>query len=714
MKNENYDDMKKLFGEEIELPESLSKENIVKKIKESDVKQKKKRVKVFPRFVAAAAAFAVVATGAFAVYERSFGSKRPVTFENATSVAQEKQETASQENENTVSYSEIDVGTKKISLSKFKSEKDLENYFLNIATKEKNRKLFGNVKYNGRSDEEAYENVVDYAPTESAHDQSQSSASITGKNDSSFGKTNTQVDGVDEADIIKNDGNYLYVISHDKLSIINAKTMKLASQNEFKPTESGRKIFITEIYVNENRLVATGYETEKENDGSRKFNDSIAYEGCIGIYGKLTNSVSIVFDVSNRELPKEIRRVRQDGDIVSSRMVGTCLYTATACYPDTDKKKNFTPKVNSENLSSDDVYVESEKKNTGSYLLLTGYDTADEKSEISKVSVISSSSEVYCSKDTFYVSSDEYDEKTDKSVTNIHAFSFADGKVSYKASASIPGSIDDQYMMDQNGEYLRVATNDYDYKKDADVSSLYILDGKMNVIGKLEDIANDEQIKSVRFMGNTAYVVTFKNTDPLFAIDLSKPNAPKILGSVKLPGFSEYLHPLSENLLVGIGYDGDEENADFNKVKISLFDVSDKKNPKEVASHVIKNAFCDVNDSPKSFLTIDENTFGIPVQYADYNSNGYGSKVIFKTFTVKDGEFIEKNNYVHAGHGFDSEFFRGTFIGNYIYTLDGETVKQFDMKSEKELSALDYVTEKETKEETPVVYDETIKEVTAF
>ncbi len=698
MKNENYDDIKKLFDEDIELPESLSKENIVKKIKESDIKQKKKKVKVFPRFFAAAAAFAVVATGAFAVYERSFGSNRPVTFENAASVAQESKET--------VLYSEIDVGTEKPSLSKFKSEKDLENYFLNIAKKEKNRELFGNIKFYGKSDDKAYENVDVSAPTQAANNQS--TESTAQKNNGSFGKTNTQVDGVDEADIIKNDGNYLYVISHNKLSIIDAKTMKLASQNEFKPSESGRKIFITEIYVNGNRLVATGYETEKGSNGSIKFNDSISYEGCIGIYGKLTNSVSIVFDIGNRELPKEIRRVRQDGDIISSRMVGTCLYTATACYPDADKKKNFTPKVNSENLSSDDVYVESEKKNNSSYILLTGYDTADEKSEVSKVSVISSSTEVYCSRNTFYVSSNEYDEKTEKSVTNIHAFSLDDGKVGYKASASVPGRVDNQYMMDQNGEYLRVATNDYDYKKDADISSLYILDGKMNVIGKLEDIANDEQIKSVRFMGNTAYVVTFKNTDPLFAIDLSKPNEPKILGSVKLPGFSSYLHPLSENLLVGIGYDGDEENADFNKLKISLFDVSDKKNPKEVASHVMKNAFCDVNESPKSFLTIDENTFGIPVQYVDDNSNGYGSRVIFKTFTVKDGEFIEKNNYVHVSHGFNSEFFRGTFIENYIYTLDGETVKQFDMKSEKELSALDYVTDAE--EEDPIVAYNTFEE----
>ena len=710
MKNENYDDVKKLLGEEIELPESLSKENIVKKIKENGVKQKKKRVKIFPRFVAAAAAFAVVAVGTFAVYERSFGSNRPVSLKPAQEVEEVKQETVPQENENTqkTTYAAIDVGTKKVALSKFGSQKDLNNYFSNIAAKEKNRISFFVKNAASKSDDKAYEyeNTADDAPTEFAGDN-QSTASINSQNNSSFGKTNTQVSGVDEADVIKNDGNYLYIVNGEKLSIVDAKTMKLASQTEFKGSSDKHKIRISEIYVNGDRLVATGYEYEENKDGD--YFTGVGMKGCF--HYNITNSISLIYDISDRNAVLETRRVRQDGDILSTRMIGSYLYTATSYSPDLseNKKTNYTPEVDGKKIMSDDVYVQSKEKENANYIVLSGYDTANKNSEVSKVSILANGYIIYCSKDTFYVAEDSYDEKKDRNVTTVHAFSLSDGAVAYKNSGAVPGSLDDQYMMDQSGDYFRIATNDYNYKTDLDISSLYILDKDMNVVGKLENIAKDEQIKSVRFMGNTAYVVTFRNTDPLFAIDLSKPNAPKILGLVKLPGFSEYLHPISENLLVGIGYSGDEENADFNKVKISLFDVSDKKNPKEIDSHIIKNASCDVNYSPKSFLTIDENTFGIPVYY--YGAK-YG-KLIFKTFTVKDGKFSEKSNYLHSGKSNGSDFFRGTFIENYVYTVDETTVKQFNMNTEEELAALDYMPISDN-EETPIAYNDDVVEVTVY
>ena len=141
----------------------------------------------------------------------------------------------------------------------------------------------------------------------------------------------------------------------------------------------------------------------------------------------------------------------------------------------------------------------------------------------------------------------------------------------------------------------------------------------------LSDIAKDEQIKSVRYMGQYGYVVTFRNTDPLFVIDFSDPTKPEIKGEVKLPGFSEYLHPVGNGMLVGIGYDGDEENANFRSVKISLFDVSDPTKPLEIDNHVIKNASTDVNYDPKAFLYYpEENTIGIPLQYDLVDGNiGY-------------------------------------------------------------------------------------------
>lgn len=704
MKNDNYDDMKELFEKDIELPESLSKENIVKKIKESGIKQQKKKNKILPRFVAAAAVFAVVATGAFAVYERSFGSTRQVSLKPAQEVEEVKQETAPQEQENAqkTAYAAIDVGTEKTFLSKFNSQKDLNNYFSNMASKEREvafDDFIGNIKtFNNAKSAER----TDGAPAQFAGDQS-NAASITVQNDGSFGKTNTQVDGVDEADVIKNDGTYLYIANKEKISIVDAKTMKLASQTEIKASSGKYKIHVSEIYVNGDRLVATGYEYDENEDGEVYS----CINGCF--FQNIKNSIAIVYDISDRNNVFEVRRVTQDGEILSTRMIGSYLYTATSYFPNLskNKKSEYTPEVDGTKLTVDDVYVQSKDEESTTYIVLSGFDTANKNSKVSKISVLANGYEVYCSNDTLYVAEERFEEKNNRQTTTVHAFSLNDGVVAYRNSGSVPGSLDDRYMMDQSGDYFRIATSEYNYKTDLDISSLFVLDKDMNVIGKLEDIAKDEQIKSVRFMGNTAYVVTFKNTDPLFAIDLSKPNKPKILGSVKLPGFSEYLHPISENLLVGIGYDGDEENADFSKVKISLFDVSNKKNPKEIDTHIIKNASCSVNYSPKSFLTIDENTFGIPVYYHTAKSG----KLIFKTFTVKDGKFSEKSRYIHNVNSEGSDFFRGTFIGDYIYTIDETTVKQFNMNTEEELAALDYISETENEEET-VLYNENYDDAT--
>ena len=698
-KNENFDDMKELLAEDIALPESLSKENIVQKIKDSSsVPQKKKNVKKFPKIVAAAAAFAVFAVGAFAAYEITSGN-RTVNYAPAETLNETTADTEAVNTENEEAqrvYRELDVGTKKVKMSKFKTEKDLDNYRKNAVAAYRNDnnglKLFDkSVTFAAAADSSegaAMDTVSDDALTGAASGASQS-----------FGKTNVQVSGVDEADIVKTDGNFLYIVSNNKLSIIDAGTMKLVSQTELAPSSKDCCAYVSDMYLNGNLLVVTGYEGT-ENDSPVPAYDY--YIDCIYRLQPL-NSLSVVFDITERNNIKEVRRVTQDGSIVASRMIGTYLYTVTRYSPDYKNDTAFYPKVNGEEVTCDEVYVDKSKTDHTMNTVVSCYNTADKDSEVEKVSVIADSNVVYCSNDTLYIACSSYEANNRSTV--IHAFSLKDGKVSYKGSASVPGTCDGQYMMDQSGNYFRIATTDYNVKSDLDVSSLYVLDENLRVIGKLENIAHDEQIKSVRFMGDTAYVVTFKNTDPLFAVDLSKPNAPKILGEVKLPGFSRYLHPLSQNLLVGIGYDGDEESADFSKIKISLFDVSNKKNPKELTSHIIKNAYCNVDSSDaKAFVTIDENTFGIPVIYEDISDDYYYLKPAFKTFTVKDGKFVEKNVYVHSSRENDCNIFRGTFIGKYVYTISDDTVKQFDMQSEKELASLVYQKEEESDNETVTEY----------
>ena len=386
-------------------------------------------------------------------------------------------------------------------------------------------------------------------------------------------------------------------------------------------------------------------------------------------------------------------------------MVGTFLYTATSYYPDLgDEEAEYTPKVNGTNLSCSEVYIEDKDGADAGYIVLSGFDTANAEGTVSKTGVIASGCTTYCSQDTFYVTDLHYDEKKNTESTVINAFSIKDGAVAYKASGAVPGRSSGQYTMDQNGKYFRIFTDGYNTKTDKDFTSLYVLDENLNVIGRLEDIAEDEELKSARFMGDTAYAVTFKNTDPLFAIDLSKPDEPKMLGEVKLPGFSEYLHPISENLLIGIGYDGDEEDADMSTLKISLFDVSDRKKPKELSSKVIKNCSFNVNTySAKEFVMLDENTFGIPVKrekskllkIGDYR---YRESCIFKVFTVKENKIVLKKDYNHGVINDGTYIFRGTFIADKVYTLDEHNIRQFGMESGRMENSLIYAEPEETGE----------------
>lgn len=720
MKNEKNSDIMNFLSGDIELPEGLSKENMIKKLEkskaspetaQSNVKafEPKKKKNALLRVAASAAAVFVVASGAFAVYRTGFGSKRPVNTVTATAqqivvspkqdVADREQTAAPQEKPSKAepSFKALDLGLGKASLSTFKSEKDFKNYFLNI---KKNYTTYFE-GFNGKGVDMAKGvPVTAAAPAQSAESSSDSAKRTDG---TSSAKTNTQVDGVDEGDIVKTDSRYIYTVNSDNyLSIIDGESLTLVCQRKLRSASSKLDLLVDEIYLDGNRLVVTGVEYEKSDDGNANvgYNDSVCK---VGFFRKALGSVAIVYDITDRSNPAEKRRVAQDGTVISSRMVGSYLYTATEYCPNFgDENPKYTPEVDGTALDYSEVYVrdtESERT-SASYVILSGFDTADEKSEVSKASVLSDGYITYCSQDTFYVASSVYDEKKSLDTTVINAFSIKDGAVAYKASGIVPGNVGGQYGMDQNGKYFRICTDGYNSKTDRDYTSLYVLDEGLNVIGRLEDIAKDEELKSTRFMGDTVYVVTFKNTDPLFAIDLSKPNEPKMLGEVKLPGFSQYLHPISENLLVGIGYDGDDEEADFSTLKVSLFDVSNKKQPKELSSLVIKNCSFNVDSSSaKEFVMLDENSFGIPLRKENSKilKNGdysYSERCVFKVFTVKDGKLFEKKTYSH-GDITDYGMFRGTFIGKKVFTLDRHSIKRFDMESAKNEGTLTYFEEKE-------------------
>ena len=195
-----------------------------------------------------------------------------------------------------------------------------------------------------------------------------------------------------------------------------------------------------------------------------------------------------------------------------------------------------------------------------------------------------------------------------------------------------------------------------------------MLDQDLEVVGEIHDLAPGESVYSARFMGDTGYFVTFEEVDPLFSVDLSDPSNPEIIGELKLPGFSEYLHPYGDGLLLGIGMDVDEEGVTTEGVKVSMFDVSDPSEVKETENYVLEDMYgTDVGYNYKSvFVDVEKNLFGFMA---------YGDVCEYFIFTYDDDGFREVFSRELSLYG----NVRGLYAGDRFYLVNGNMVESFAM-----------------------------------
>lgn len=687
MKQDKFNDeaLQSLFDTELELPQSLQTDAVKDRLQTGNIKQFKPKKHLLPKLIAAAAAVAVVVTSVSLLPRHRHVTVVPVTEPSSQSAGEQTTESQS-------TPTKIRTLTAP-AVSMFKNDSDLKAYFANLYDERKGM-WFRNF---GAKSADMVENAAPVMPEQSvtvgAADTNGTDAFYSVAKDAangSYGQTNLRDGAVDEADVLKNDGRYLYIAGNRALSIVDTQTMETVCAVTPEPKGNKDGCRILDAYVQGSRLVVSAqvYSRAERKDTA----DGEIYYG-FEPWLSYSDTAQFVYDISDRNHPAPVREMDQSGTLVQSRMVGSVLYTVTQYSVPLDDKdaveKNFVPAVDGKRLTSGDVLIRDKDAGDSVYLVLTAFDTAKKDSAVNKVSILGFSDDLYCTADMLYLLSTDWrwtDSSTDgRCKTNIWAFSLRDGEISLKATAAVPGQVNDDYAIDQYGGYLRIATTDYDYNHDVDISALYVLNDKLEIVGQLENFAPDEQVKSTRFLGNLVYIVTFRNTDPLFAIDLSDPAKPTILGAVKLPGFSSYLHPLDDRTLLGVGYSGDDESADLDTVKLSLFDISDPTHPKETDSRVIKQADTDVNYEPKAFVFDSRSgAFYLPVSYNLFEKNGdyAGTQYVLKRYAAANGKFTEEQAYVHGaeqgGYAYSS-LFRGTFIGERVYTVSDTTVKEFDL-----------------------------------
>ena len=290
--------------------------------------------------------------------------------------------------------------------------------------------------------------------------------------------------------------------------------------------------------------------------------------------------------------------------------------------------------------------------------------------------------------------------KPTRPATVVHKIGIKDGKITYIGKGEVPGTLDNQFSMDEYNNNLRLATTSSVYTNSGQYTynNVYVLDGKMATIGSLTHIAEQETIYSTRFIGDRLYMVTFKRIDPFFVIDLSTPETPKILGKLKIPGYSDYLHPYDATHIIGIGKEttaNEWGGVSVSGVKLALFDVSDVANPKQLDKVQIGDAGSDsaaLTDHHAFLFDRTKNLLVIPVRavttsptvkgdmYYNPQQVWYGAYVFGLTpqtgftlrGTVEHG--TGDNGYYYYGSS-NADVKRSLWIGNVLYTMSPKQIK---------------------------------------
>jgi len=508
----------------------------------------------------------------------------------------------------------------------------------------------------------------------------------------SYSETNVQVEGIMEMDSIITDGYYIYMARNSFLRIIDVESMTVIYENEL---ETG---YYSGIYLYENRLVSlyTQYE----------YNDDDQVRPYYDFWWGVSNTHISVLDVSDKTDIQETRHLEFENTyLYDSRMIEGELYllmnSYSWYYEDDVWVPMYSDSVLGEEMISlgfDDIYYFPESDLSNAYLLIGSFSVMDDQ-EIDLNAYLGYAFEVYMSHQNLYLSGYQYiyDEETQRveRLTNILRFEIVDNKLVFRAANQIKGWTLNQFSFDEYEGVLRVATTDYEWDGETMTinNQLYLLDAtdeELTQISVLEGLGKPgERIYAVRMSGDTGYVVTFQNIDPLYKLDLSDPENPFKVGELEEEGVSDYLHPIGDDLMIGIGRQADAsgEFTVFTGVKVALYDVSGD-DPVTIETLLVEGeySYSPVTYNHKLFVEYDWNEsllFAIPVfGYSENYDRYYQGVYVYQV----DGRDISQVALLmeETELYYYSYIEKAIFIGDSVYTISYAQINEFDMNNDFE------------------------------
>lgn len=493
---------------------------------------------------------------------------------------------------------------------------------------------------------------------------------------SDYSETNLQVEGVDEGDSIKTDGTYIYVLTDEVVKIVDAKEMKLVAEI----TQNTEDDFqINEMYVDGKQLILVG---------TMLLHNLEETEDSVYALHKWSQTVMQVYDISDMTDIKKTGEIQQDGYYRTSRKIDHIVYLFSDYEPygaDTDSEDGLLPMVNGAVLAEDAIYIPRDGQGSR-YLIMSAVNVKNTAKMIDQKSILNSGNQFYITKNSVYVIQMDYGSQGISTVPI--RFELKTGKMKACAAASLRGELTDTFAIHESDGYLKVLLTDWSSGGNSGTSPanrVYVLDEKMQIIGKLSNIAPGETIYSARFVGNLGYFVTYRNIDPLFTVDFSEPSDPQIVGELKVTGFSDYLHFYSDDLLWGLGWETDPDSGETIGLKLSMYDVSNPAKVKEKHKLILKNVnYCEAVSNYKAILVNPENNLiGFSFEYSGQDGNDRDFHYAVFSYDETEG-FVKEMDYGAKGLTISDSwgyFLRGLFIKDSFYLVDTKQVTVFDRKN---------------------------------
>ena len=536
-----------------------------------------------------------------------------------------------------------------------------------------------------------------------------------GQSAPAYSRTNVQEAGIDEPDIVKTDGKRIVAVARARVHLIDANDGKMKLRKTLPDTT------VRNLFLSGDRLLVFGGQESWRSESEWRSADQRA--------------VLAMYDISNLSDPKLIASLTIDGEVLDARLAGTQVRVVTASSPEVDapspayeqngditEKSKLQLREAVANSKVDDwIPGYTLRDGAGTQMskgrlvdcaqlarpdVFSGLDTVAVSSfdigsalESRKtVGVIAGGQQIYASNTSTYVSTTEWSSDGSPATTNLHKFVTAkSGAITYTGSGVVPGTLLNQYAMSEYDGVLRVASTVSERRgwvnsrqvTEGVVTTLHEQDGALRQLGQVGGLGREdnESIQAVRFIENRGYVVTFRQTDPLYVLDLRDAAAPKVLGELKIPGYSGYLHPVGENLLLGVGQSGSEQTPDGQTgVQFSLFDISDPSEPRRIDKQTYGGGAAAAEFDPKAFLHWQPRNLIIAPTYlhGDHQGRGAFSGVVLLRATEKGLTELGRLATADA-HG---NVNRSLVIGDTVYLLSDQALQANSLDTHRQIDKL--------------------------